>query len=914
MVHGGRAAAEMCSQCHATNTPWREGTLCNACWKKDHSLLLKVVKFLSNAQDRPGAWMSDTAVSREVAASRISMGFSAEELKGEIHRVVGIQAMFSKVADVQERQALDSSHGMEYRLLDSANCEVCLATDRDDEMILCDTCQLGWHMSCLQEPFKRDKVPDTKETWLCPKCSNASTTVPGNQQWVPNTAGPVEATTSRMGQITEEERSSHKEGCPVPGSRGEGGPSQVVCGAASGAVASQDPMAGTPTQRGTSTIGRPGSGWDEEDISDDSDSDGAFQRISGSSDCMEDCAELPGDVEVAGACVSGHPQSNLDGSDTCSRGRTPPPSAQPHTNTAVARGLHGEDQRKDGEELGPIEVAVTAARRPMKKQRTGEEEEEEGTGEADPAAAVLRAATALKSAGVLWLSARQCADKMAEQGFKFSDKGDRTAYVRYYLSGGHIHTRGRYLQIRDDSTVLFTPRAAFRCTACFACNSATLLVCNQCRHGWHLDCLSALAPWQPRDVAEWQCWECQCQGQVDPHNSGPEGQNTAQLQRNMGQNQRHHSPSPDVLPTKLPSHPASKQITRRPLSPQHRVAPAGSMNTDTVTEASHGMRASMKPAGAAAFSAMASINLATEELADGEKGRSRQESLAHNAKGQAQSIGNSPASRIGDVQKQSGRQTPTSVGGSPSGLVAAAPAEEDTTRSGRCHRRAAAGNASHDSPDRPCKSRGGDAGSAWQNMESPHMDGPKGDIPFSLGAADGNKSPGRQAESSVSHTFSQAGAATFTPQQTPQSYGHKSLAEDTSGRAEGPKSHTAIQLARGIVDGQQVVLNPSNLTDFWDQDRNSLLKWLSFTVAEEVCLDREETRRTIFALKLVDINPRGCLRLSEEQMGLLTELIRDIDWYNEAVKCQNPCADSLGQLIRVDLMKFLEAAKPAVHT
>jgi len=49
-------------------------------------------------------------------------------------------------------------------------------------------------------------------------------------------------------------------------------------------------------------------------------------------------------------------------------------------------------------------------------------------------------------------------------------------------------------------------------------------------------------------------------------------------------------------------------------------------------------------------------------------------------------------------------------------------------------------------------------------------------------------------------------------------------------------------------------------------------------------------------------------------MGLLTELIRDIDWYNEAVKCQNPCADSLGQLIRVDLMKFLEAAKPAVHT
>jgi hypothetical protein len=46
-------------------------------------------------------------------------------------------------------------------------CEVCRQTGREAEMILCDGCDTGWHMGCLNPSLT--KVPD--DEWFCPNCS-----------------------------------------------------------------------------------------------------------------------------------------------------------------------------------------------------------------------------------------------------------------------------------------------------------------------------------------------------------------------------------------------------------------------------------------------------------------------------------------------------------------------------------------------------------------------------------------------------------------------------------------------------------------------------------------------------------------------------------------------------------------------
>lgn len=52
-------------------------------------------------------------------------------------------------------------------------CEVCGSPDNEHEMLLCDSCNAGYHMGCLQPILK--KVP--ADEWICPRCVGFGVTV-----------------------------------------------------------------------------------------------------------------------------------------------------------------------------------------------------------------------------------------------------------------------------------------------------------------------------------------------------------------------------------------------------------------------------------------------------------------------------------------------------------------------------------------------------------------------------------------------------------------------------------------------------------------------------------------------------------------------------------------------------------------
>ncbi|KAK6472773.1 PHD and RING finger domain-containing protein 1-like isoform X1 [Huso huso] len=55
---------------------------------------------------------------------------------------------------------------------DNTQCEVCGRSDREDRLLLCDGCDAGYHMECLNPPLNAVPV----EEWFCPECAvqNAS--------------------------------------------------------------------------------------------------------------------------------------------------------------------------------------------------------------------------------------------------------------------------------------------------------------------------------------------------------------------------------------------------------------------------------------------------------------------------------------------------------------------------------------------------------------------------------------------------------------------------------------------------------------------------------------------------------------------------------------------------------------------
>lgn len=50
---------------------------------------------------------------------------------------------------------------------DTTFCEICGMSDREDRMLLCDRCDLGFHLECLTPPL--EQVPDGY--WYCNECA-----------------------------------------------------------------------------------------------------------------------------------------------------------------------------------------------------------------------------------------------------------------------------------------------------------------------------------------------------------------------------------------------------------------------------------------------------------------------------------------------------------------------------------------------------------------------------------------------------------------------------------------------------------------------------------------------------------------------------------------------------------------------
>ncbi|ELU18426.1 hypothetical protein CAPTEDRAFT_136717, partial [Capitella teleta] len=53
--------------------------------------------------------------------------------------------------------------------VDVTNCEICERGDREDRLLLCDSCDLGFHLDCLTPALNR--VP--RGDWFCPQCVQA---------------------------------------------------------------------------------------------------------------------------------------------------------------------------------------------------------------------------------------------------------------------------------------------------------------------------------------------------------------------------------------------------------------------------------------------------------------------------------------------------------------------------------------------------------------------------------------------------------------------------------------------------------------------------------------------------------------------------------------------------------------------
>ncbi|KAM4846554.1 PHD and RING finger domain-containing protein 1 isoform 2-T6 [Thomomys bottae] len=82
---------------------------------------------------------------------------------------------------------------------DPTFCEVCGRCDREDRLLLCDGCDAGYHMECLDPPLEEVPVDE----WFCPECAApgvvpASDTVPVSEEEVSLLLADVVPTTSRL--------------------------------------------------------------------------------------------------------------------------------------------------------------------------------------------------------------------------------------------------------------------------------------------------------------------------------------------------------------------------------------------------------------------------------------------------------------------------------------------------------------------------------------------------------------------------------------------------------------------------------------------------------------------------------------------------------------------------------------------
>ncbi|XP_050808735.1 PHD and RING finger domain-containing protein 1 isoform X2 [Gopherus flavomarginatus] len=74
-----------------------------------------------------------------------------------------------KKIPVENTKAQDGDSGED----DPTFCEVCGRSDREDRLLLCDGCDAGYHMECLNPPLSEVPVDE----WFCPACAPANAAV-----------------------------------------------------------------------------------------------------------------------------------------------------------------------------------------------------------------------------------------------------------------------------------------------------------------------------------------------------------------------------------------------------------------------------------------------------------------------------------------------------------------------------------------------------------------------------------------------------------------------------------------------------------------------------------------------------------------------------------------------------------------
>ncbi|XP_075401256.1 PHD and RING finger domain-containing protein 1 isoform X2 [Tenrec ecaudatus] len=88
---------------------------------------------------------------------------------------------------------------------DPTFCEVCGRSDREDRLLLCDGCDAGYHMECLDPPLQEVPVDE----WFCPECAAPSTSSdPGHisEEEVSLLLADVVPTSSRLRPTTSRTR------------------------------------------------------------------------------------------------------------------------------------------------------------------------------------------------------------------------------------------------------------------------------------------------------------------------------------------------------------------------------------------------------------------------------------------------------------------------------------------------------------------------------------------------------------------------------------------------------------------------------------------------------------------------------------------------------------------------------------
>lgn len=77
------------------------------------------------------------------------------------HHVKRVQEKYERIISNGSKKCVDYE-----RYLELKRCEVCADFINDRCLILCDTCDDGYHYYCLKPPLKG--VPE--DDWTCPKC------------------------------------------------------------------------------------------------------------------------------------------------------------------------------------------------------------------------------------------------------------------------------------------------------------------------------------------------------------------------------------------------------------------------------------------------------------------------------------------------------------------------------------------------------------------------------------------------------------------------------------------------------------------------------------------------------------------------------------------------------------------------